>query len=169
MSNFFKNELKGVRAFAFDVDGVFTDGTIYLHPSGEMLRTANMRDGYALQLALSKNYPVAIISGGKSESLRARFQGLGVTDIYLGSRDKLSDFNDFCGKHSIAPVDLLYMGDDLPDYEVMKQAGIPCAPADAVPQIKDLAHYISPYKGGEGCVRDVVEQVLRAQNYWPYV
>ncbi len=169
MSKFFKNELKTVKAFAFDVDGVFTNGTIYLHPSGEMLRTANMRDGYAVQLALKMNFPVAIISGGKSESLRVRFQNLGVTDIYLGSLDKLNDFTDFYYKHSLSPEDILYMGDDIPDFDVMKKVGIPCAPADAVPQIKDLAKYISPFKGGDGCVRDVIEQVLRAQNYWPNV
>lgn len=128
-----------------------------------------MRDGYAVQLALKMNFPVAIISGGKSESLRVRFQNLGVTDIYLGSLDKLNDFTDFYYKHSLSPEDILYMGDDIPDFDVMKKVGIPCAPADAVPQIKDLAKYISPFKGGDGCVRDVIEQVLRAQNYWPNV
>jgi 3-deoxy-D-manno-octulosonate 8-phosphate phosphatase, YrbI family len=169
MSSFFKNELKGVKAFAFDVDGVFTNGTIYLHPSGEMLRTANMRDGYAVQLALKMNFPLAIISGGKSESLKMRFKSLGVTDIYLGSLDKQKDLLDFCTKNSLAYADILYMGDDLPDYDVMTLAGVPCTPADGVSQIKELAKYISPFKGGEGCVRDVIEQVLRAQNSWPHV
>ena len=169
MSKFFKDELKKVKAFAFDVDGVFTDGKVFLHPSGEMLRTSHMRDGYAVQLAIKMGFPVAIISGGKSETLRARFQGLGITDIYLGSLDKLNDFTDFYFKYSLKPEDILYMGDDLPDYEVLQKVGMACCPADAVAQIKGMVKYVSPFKGGEGCVRDVIEQVLRLQNHWPYV
>ena len=169
MSKFFKDELRHVKAFAFDVDGVFTDGKVFLHPSGELLRTAHMRDGYAVQLAIKKGFPVAIISGGKSDSLYARFKGLGVTDIYLGSLDKMADFTDFCFKYSIQPEDILYMGDDVPDYEVLQKVGMSCCPADAASQIKGIVKYISPFKGGEGCVRDVIEQVLRVQNYWPYV
>ena len=169
MSKFFKDELRHVKAFAFDVDGVFTDGRIFLHPSGEMLRTSHMRDGYAVQLAIKKGFPIAIISGGKSESLRARFQGLGITDVYLGSLDKMNDFSDFYFKYSLAPEDILYMGDDVPDYEVLQKAGMSCCPADASSQIKGIVKYISPFKGGEGCVRDVIEQVLRVQNHWPHV
>ncbi|SDB82008.1 KdsC family phosphatase [Williamwhitmania taraxaci] len=169
MSKFFKDELKKVKAFAFDVDGVFTDGKVFLHPSGEMLRTSHMRDGYAVQLAIKMGFPVAIISGGKSESLRARFQGLGITDIYLGSQDKMNDLLDFHSKHSLAPEDILYMGDDLPDYEVLQKVGMSCCPSDAVAQIKGIVKYVSPFKGGEGCVRDVIEQVLRLQNHWPHV
>lgn len=169
MSKFFKDELKHIKAFAFDVDGVFTDGKIFLHPSGEMLRTSHMRDGYAVQLAIKKGFPVAIISGGKSDSLHSRFKGLGVTDIYLGSLDKMSDFTDYCYKYSLKPEEILYMGDDLPDYDVLQKVGVSCCPSDAVSQIKGIVKYISPFKGGEGCVRDVIEQVLRVQNHWPYV
>jgi len=162
----FKELLSQVKAFAFDVDGVFTYGTIIIHPSGELLRTSNTRDGYAVHVAIERGFPVAIISGGKSEAVRQRFQGLGVTDIYLGVTDKIDALKDFRFKYGFELSDILFMGDDLPDYEVMQRIGIPTCPADAAPEIQQIAVYISPFSGGKGCVRDVIEQVLRVKGLW---
>ncbi|MBI5218606.1 MAG: HAD hydrolase family protein [Bacteroidia bacterium] len=164
MSNF-KEDLLNIRAFAFDVDGVFS-GNILLSSSGEQLRPMNMKDGYAVQLAVKKGYPVAIISGGACESIRKRFSGLGVKDIYIGSSDKMKDFEDFLGKNNLDFESILYMGDDLPDYFVMKKAGIATCPSDAAQEIKSISKYVSSIRGGDGCVRDVIEQVLRAQGKW---
>jgi 3-deoxy-D-manno-octulosonate 8-phosphate phosphatase (KDO 8-P phosphatase) len=165
MSNF-KEDLMKVKAFAFDVDGVLSSQVIPLHPNGEPMRTANIKDGFAIQLAVKLGYPVAIITGGKTEAVFKRYQSLGVPDIYMGSSDKIIDFEAWMKKQDLAPENVLYMGDDLPDYPVMRQAGIPVCPSDAVEEIKSLCKYISHFKGGEGCVRDVMEQVLRAQHNW---
>lgn len=161
----FKEKLVYVRAFAFDVDGVFS-GNIYLSSSGEQWRSMNIKDGYALQYAVKKGYPVAIITGGLCKGIQIRFEGLGVQDIYLGSSNKKEAFYDFLQKYQLQPSDVLYMGDDLPDYEVMKMAGVSVCPADAAVEIIEIADYVSHHKGGEGCVRDVIEQVLRAQGKW---
>jgi len=165
MTNF-KEELKKVKAFAFDVDGVLASPEVYLHPNGELMRSMNTKDGYALQHAVKRGYPIAIITGGKTDSVGDRFRGLGITDIYLGSSFKIDDFNDYLFKYDLQAEDVLYMGDDLPDYEVLKKTGVPCCPADAVEEIKSVAHYISPYAGGKGCARDVIEQVLRLHGRW---
>ena len=161
----FKEILPRVKAFAFDVDGVFS-GNIFITSSGEQLRSMNIKDGYAVQLAVKKGFPIAIITGGFSEAIRARFQGLGVTDIYMKSSCKMDDYNDFIAKYSLDPSNVMYMGDDIPDFEVMKKTGIPVCPADAAEEIKMISAYISHTKGGDGCVRDVIEQVLRVQNLW---
>lgn len=165
MANF-KEDLRNIKAFVFDVDGVFTDGQIYLDPSGEFVRSVNMKDGYAVAHALKQGYIIGIISGGSSESMRKRFQYLGITDIYLGSRDKKNDFEDFYFKYGLKPEEILYMGDDLPDYEVMQEVGLPTCPSDAAEEIKSISRYISTFPGGRGCVRDVIEQVLRLQGKW---
>jgi 3-deoxy-D-manno-octulosonate 8-phosphate phosphatase (KDO 8-P phosphatase) len=165
MANF-KEDLRKVKAFAFDIDGVFTDGKVFIHPSGEMLRVQNTRDGYAVQLAVKLGYPVAIISGGKGDSMIPRFRSLGVTDIYLGSHDKVDDFKDFCFKYGLNDDDLLFMGDDIPDLGVLTIVGMPTCPADAAPEVKAVSRYISDKSGGEGCVRDVIEQVLRLNGKW---
>lgn len=165
MTNF-KEALSKVKAFAFDVDGVLSSPLVYLHPGGELMRSMNTKDGYALQYAVTRGYPIAIITGGRTDSVAMRFKVLGITDIYLGSSLKLDDFHDFITKYAIGSEEVLYMGDDLPDYEVMKLAGIPCCPSDAVDEIKSVAQYISPYAGGQGCVRDVIEQVLRLHGRW---
>ncbi len=165
MSNF-KEELRKVKAFAFDVDGVLSSQTMPLHPTGEPMRTVNIKDGYAIQLAVKKEYPVAIITGGNTEAVRMRFESLGVTDIYLGSYIKIDNFNDFIYKYGLDPENVLYMGDDLPDYEVMRMVGFPTCPADAVTEIKQISKYISNLNGGDGCVRDIIEQVLRLHNKW---
>ena len=164
--NNFKEGLKDVKAFAFDVDGVLSKPEIYLHPSGELMRSMNTKDGYALQYAVKRGYPIAIITGGRSDNVAKRFRGLGITDIYLGASFKPDNFEDFLFKYSLEAREVLYMGDDLPDYHVMQLAGVPCCPADAVDEIKVVAHYISPRRGGEGCVRDVIEQVLRLHGRW---
>ena len=162
----FKEDLKHVKAFIFDVDGVFTNSNVYLHPNGELMRSMNIKDGYAVQYAVRKGYPVAIISGGSSESVRTRFVNLGVTDIYLKYSDKKLAFDDFLAKYDIKPKEILYMGDDIPDYEVMKQVGFPTCPSNAVEEIKSISVYISDRTGGDGCVRDVIEQVLKLQGKW---
>lgn len=130
------------------------------------MRTANIKDGYALQLAVKLGYPVAIITGGNTESVHKRYTNLGVPDVYMGASHKINEFNDWIAKYDLKPENILYMGDDLPDYPVMKEVGVPVCPSDAVEEIKSLCKYISYAKGGEGCVRDVMEQVLRAQGKW---
>ena len=162
----FKEDLSRVEAFAFDVDGVFSDGSLLLSPDGELIRTMNIKDGFAVQLAVRKGYPVAIITGGNSEPVRKRFNLLGVHDVYLKSSRKIDDFNEFCSKYKLDPANVLFMGDDMPDYPVMEKAGFPTCPHDAVHEIKKLARYVSDRRGGDGCVRDVIEQVLRAQGRW---
>lgn len=162
----FKEDLRKVKAFVFDVDGVFASSKVILHPNGDMMRTMNIKDGFACFYLLKKGYPVAIITGGNSESVRIRFQRLGIQDVFLGSSDKLKDFESFIGKYNIDPDTVLYMGDDLPDYPVMKRVGIPTCPADAVEEIKAISRYISDKNGGEGCVRDIIEQVLRLNGKW---
>lgn len=162
----FKEELKNVKAFTFDVDGVFSSASVLLHPSGEMLRTSNIKDGYAVFHAIKMGYPIAIITGGDSELVKDRFSKLGVKHIYLRSKDKLVDFADFLKKENIKAEEVLYMGDDIPDYPVLKKVGIPTCPEDAAVEVKAIVKYISHRKGGEGCVRDVIEQVLRSQGKW---
>jgi 3-deoxy-D-manno-octulosonate 8-phosphate phosphatase (KDO 8-P phosphatase) len=165
MASNFKELLNNVKAFAFDVDGVFSHNVL-LHPSGELMRFMNIKDGFAVQYAIKKGYPIAIITGGNSESVLTRFKNLGINDIYLKSNNKILDFNDFLLRNQLNPEDVLYMGDDLPDYEIMRKTGVPTCPADAVPEIKEIAAYISHKTAGEGCVRDVIEQVLRVQDKW---
>jgi 3-deoxy-D-manno-octulosonate 8-phosphate phosphatase (KDO 8-P phosphatase) len=165
MANF-KEDLVRVKAFVFDIDGVLSQQTITLNSFGLPNRTVNLRDGYAMQLAVKKGYRIGIISGSSSKEYQKRLRRLGINDIYLNSRSKLSHFNSFLNKHDLNKSDVLFMGDDIPDFEVMKEAGIPVCPSDADSEIKKLASYISDKKGGAGCVRDVIEQVLRLHNSW---
>ena len=165
MTNF-KEDLIRVKAFVFDIDGVLSLQTISLNGRGIPRRTVNLRDGYAIHLAVRKGYRVGIISGSNAKDYIKRLKSLGVTDVYLNSRVKTEHFNDFCSKYDIKPSDVMFMGDDIPDYGVMKIAGVPVCPADAASEIKNVASYISDRKGGEGCVRDVIEQVLRLHNKW---
>jgi 3-deoxy-D-manno-octulosonate 8-phosphate phosphatase (KDO 8-P phosphatase) len=165
MANF-KEDLARVKAFIFDIDGVLSLQTISLNSFGVPKRTVNLRDGYALQLAMKKGYHIGIISGSSSKDYQKRLKRLGVCDIYLKSRNKLDDFKGFLKKHDLHKSDVLFMGDDIPDFEVMKEAGIPVCPSDADSEIKQISSYISDKKGGEGCARDVIEQVLRLHNKW---
>jgi 3-deoxy-D-manno-octulosonate 8-phosphate phosphatase (KDO 8-P phosphatase) len=165
MTNF-KEDLRKVNAFIFDVDGVFSGSKVLLNSDGQLLRTMNIKDGYAVFYLMRKGYPVAIISGGDSEAVRTRFEKLGINDIYLRSNDKLKDFQHFTEKYDLNPESVLYMGDDLPDYPVMEKVGFPVCPSDAVEEIKSISRYISDRPGGDGCVRDVIEQVLRLNGKW---
>jgi 3-deoxy-D-manno-octulosonate 8-phosphate phosphatase (KDO 8-P phosphatase) len=165
MSNF-KEDLMKVKAFAFDVDGVLSSQIIPLHPSGEPMRTANIKDGFVMQLAVKLGYRIAIITGGNTEAVRKRYLNLGIEDVYTGVSEKLPVFERWLDKRGLKADEVLYMGDDMPDYPVMEKTGIPVCPKDAVEEIKGLCKYISDKNGGEGCVRDVMEQVLRAHGKW---
>jgi len=162
----YKQLLHKVTTFVFDYDGVLTDGTILIDKDGDLLRTANVRDGFAIRQAVKKGYRVAIISGGRTESVRKRFSVLEVHDVFLGVGDKLRVFEDYLKDKGLQAEEVLFMGDDIPDYEVMQVAGVPCCPADAAEEIKSVSVYISQYPGGRGCARDVIEQVMRVQNKW---
>lgn len=164
--NNYKENLAGVKAFVFDIDGVMSLQTISLNMFGIPNRTVNLRDGYALQLAVKKGYRVAIISGSNAKDYLKRLKSLGITDVYLNSRSKLEHFRDFLKKYGFRESEVLFMGDDIPDFNVMRVAGVPVCPADADSEIKQVAVYISDKKGGEGCVRDVIEQVLRLHDKW---
>lgn len=159
-------DLTKIKSFIFDVDGVLSRQTITLSPEGEPLRTANIRDGYALHLAVKNNYGVAIITGGNTQAVRTRYEALGITDIYMKSSIKMNDFKRYLAKSGHRPEEIAYVGDDIPDYEVMRCVGLPIAPADAAPEIKAISRYISPRIGGEGVARDVIEQVLKVQGCW---
>lgn len=161
----FKERLKDIKAFVFDVDGVFSEN-IVLHTNGDLMRYMNVKDGFAVKTAVDKGFIVAIITGGNSDSVTSRFNGLGVTDIYVKSHDKIEDYKDFYMKYGLKPEQILYMGDDIPDYEPMKVSGLATCPADAVEEILNISHYVSDKEGGKGCVRDVIEQVMRAQSVW---
>lgn len=165
MTNF-KENLKNVKAFVFDIDGVLSLQTINLNVFGIPKRTVNLRDGYALQLAVKKGYPIGIISGSNSRDYLKRLKTLGINDIFLNSKIKLEHYKLFKEKFRLEDSEIMFMGDDIPDLEVMRVAGVPVCPADADSEIKQVASYISDKKGGEGCVRDVVEQVLRLHNKW---
>lgn len=165
MTNY-KQLLKNVKTFIFDVDGVMTNGIVYLGAGGELIRNMNVKDGYALQLAVRKGYRIIIISGGNSEAVRKRFELLGVKEIFLGVSRKITVFENIISKYNINPDEILYMGDDIPDYEVMSKVGVPACPSDAVEEIKSVSKYISSFGGGEGCVRDVLEQVMKVQDTW---
>jgi 3-deoxy-D-manno-octulosonate 8-phosphate phosphatase (KDO 8-P phosphatase) len=165
MTNF-KEELQNVKAFVFDIDGVLSTQTIALSLWGIPLRTVNLRDGYALQLAVKKGYHVGVISGANSKEYIKRLKTLGVNDIYLNSRTKKESITELVRKWNIDFRQVLYMGDDIPDFEVMKMVGLPACPSDADSEIKQVSVYISDKRGGEGCVRDVIEQTLRLHNNW---
>ena len=159
-------DLKKIRAIAFDVDGVLSNHTITLHPAGEPMRTVNTKDGYAIQYAVKSGLNIAIITGARTESIKIRYSKLGVKDIYIAAGVKVEIFEDWINKYNLKEDEIIYMGDDIPDYEVMKRVGCPCCPADAVPVIKEISRYVSTYKGGDGCARDVIEQVMKAQGIW---
>ncbi|MBS1637944.1 MAG: HAD hydrolase family protein [Bacteroidetes bacterium] len=162
----FKQKLTRIKTLMFDIDGVLTNGQVLMMENGEVVRNMNSKDGFALQHAAKKGYNIVIISGGRSEAVKAALLRLGASEVFLSQSDKLACYKDYIYTHQIQDDEVLYMGDDLPDYEVMSRAGIACCPADAAPEIKDICIYISGRKGGEGCVRDVVEQVLRSQGNW---
>lgn len=165
MSNF-KTKLHKIKAFAFDVDGVFTDGTVIATGTGDLLRSHNAKDGFALRSAILMGYKVAIITGGTSQSIVKRFAPIGVEDIILGAKNKIGYFNNFLEKYNLKPEEVLFMGDDIPDIETLRNAGISTCPSDAVNEVKEVCEYISIFPGGKGCVRDVIEQVMKIQGKW---
>ena len=166
MEKSYKELLPQISTLIFDVDGVLTNGMVTVFPNGELVRHMNIKDGYALKTAVDAGLHVCIISGGNNEGVRTRLQGLGIKDIYLGAHDKIKQYNEIVEKYNLKTKNVLYMGDDIPDYPVMKLVGLACCPNDAAPEIQEISHYISYKKGGEGCARDIIEQVLRVQGKW---
>lgn len=166
MKKNYKEYLKDITTFIFDVDGVFTDGSVVITSSGEMLRTMNVKDGYALKTALMKGYNVCIISGGNNEGVRKRLKDLGVTDIYLGAHHKQEPLEEYLDIYDIKSENALYMGDDLPDIPPMQMVQLATCPQNAVPEVKSVCDYVSHKNGGEGCVRDIIEQVLKVRGDW---
>ena len=165
MTNY-KEDLSGITTFIFDYDGVLTNGVVLITNSGDQLRTGHVKDGYALQLAIKSGYRVAVISGGYSESMRHRCNALQLTDVFLGVENKIRVFEDYIQRIGVSPEEVLYMGDDIPDYQVMLRVGMPVCLADAAEEIRKISRYISHFNGGEGCVRDIIEQVMKIQGKW---
>lgn len=159
-------DLNKIKTFIFDIDGVLSPNSIPLSADGEPMRMVNIKDGYAINLAIKYGYGVAIITGADTENIRIRFSRLGVEHIYMKSKIKIKDLNDYMQKTGYQPEEILYAGDDIPDYEVMKTVGLAVAPADAAPEIRAIANYISHNKGGDGIARDVIEQVMKTQGNW---
>ncbi|MBT8394813.1 MAG: HAD hydrolase family protein [Flavobacteriaceae bacterium] len=166
MGKNYKEYLSNITTFIFDVDGVLASDQLLVTSSGELLRSMHSKDGMAIKIAIKKGFNVAIISGGTNEGVRKRLEGLDVKDIYLGISDKIETYKKYVDLKNLDPENVLYMGDDLSDYELMQVIGLPCAPQDAIPEIKAISKYVSHKKGGKGCARDVIEQVLKVQGKW---
>jgi len=166
MSKSYKEIMNNITTFIFDVDGVLTDGTVHVTPTGEMLREMHIRDGFAMKAAVESGYNVCIISGGSNEGIRIRLRNLGITDIYLACSDKVETFKEYIDVYKIKAEEVLYMGDDIPDFHVMQLVGLSTCPQDAAPEIKSISNYISHINGGKGAVRDVIEQVMKVQEKW---
>jgi len=164
----YKSQLKNIKSIVLDVDGVLTDGSIVLMENGDMVRTMNIKDGFAIQHAVKSGILVCVITGARSEAVKARLKYLGVQDVYIGAFNKIEVFEDYLASYSIDKSEVLYMGDDMPDYEIMKIVGLAACPKDAVNEIRELCKYVSSFDGGKGCVRDIVVQVLKAQGKWNF-
>jgi len=162
----FKQKLTRIKTILLDIDGVLTNGQVFLMENGEFVRNMNSKDGYALQLAVKKGYRIAIISGGNSQPVKKALENLGISDVFLSQHDKLQCYKDYINELDLKEEGILYMGDDLPDYEVMQRVGIATCPFNAANEIKGICMYISNRNGGEGCVRDIIEQVMRSQGTW---
>lgn len=158
--------LKKIKAVLLDVDGVLSHSTVNMNEEGEPLRTLNIKDGYAIRLACRLGLKIGIITGGQGESVRKRYAYLGVQDIYMNCSHKIETYEVYKDKYKLTDSEIIYMGDDIPDYEIMSRVGCACAPQDAAADIRAISLYVSDRKGGEGCVRDVIEQVLCAQKLW---
>ena len=166
MGKSYKEVMNEITTFIFDVDGVLTDSSVHVTENGEMLRIMNIRDGFAMKAAIESGYHVCIISGGNNEGVRIRLRNLGITDIHLASPNKVATFKEYTELYSIKPEQVLYMGDDIPDFHVMQLVGLPTCPQDAVAEIKAISKYISHKNGGKGAVREVVEQVMKVHGKW---
>lgn len=159
-------DLTTIRAVIFDVDGVLSLSTIQMSPAGMPVRTVNIKDGYAIQLAIKMGLKLAIISGGTDPSIEERYRKLGMTDIFMSCSTKIQVLNQYLADNNLTADEVIYVGDDIPDYEIMQIVGCPCCPADACSDIKEISTYVSPYEGGRGCARDIIEQILRAKGLW---
>lgn len=166
MKKNYKELLSNINTFVFDVDGVFTDGSVLITTDGEMLRKMNVKDGYAVKTAIQKGYNVCVISGGTNAGVKERLKGLGVTDIYLGAHHKEEPLDEYLDVYNIDAENVLYMGDDLPDIPPMKRVALATAPQNAVAEVKAISDYVSHKNGGDGCVRDIIEQVLKVRGDW---
>ena len=162
----YKEKLNKIRAFILDFDGVLSNGMVYVTADGEQVRATNVKDGYALHYALKKGYKVVVISGGYAESMKLRFRDFHGMEFFLHVSDKIKVFNEYLANNDLKPEEVLVMGDDIPDYPMMKLAGVKCCPANAAHEIQELADYISIRNGGDGAVRDVIEQTMRLQGTW---
>ena len=157
---------KNVNTFIFDYDGVMTDGTVYMDSNGDPLRTSNVKDGYALQLASKLGYHLAVISGAVVTNITRRLNMLGVQDVFTGIPDKVVKLDEYMKQYGLKPEQIVYVGDDIPDLRVMRQVGVAACPADAAPEIQQICHYVSERTGGKGCVRDIIEKTLKVQGKW---
>lgn len=162
----YKQLLHDITTFVLDVDGVLTDGRLFISESGELLRTMNAKDGYAIKAALVQGYRICIITGGRNPGVKSRLEGLGVKDVFMNAHDKKEVLNDYMAKHKLQAKQVLYMGDDMPDVHAVTMAGLGACPQDAIPEIKVVSNYISHRNGGDGCARDVIEQVMKVHGKW---
>lgn len=159
-------DLRKIKAVIFDIDGVLSASTVFMNNNGQPIRTINIKDGYAIQLAQKMGIRIAIMTGGRNEDIKLRYEYLGVEDIYLKCSIKIKTYEEFIAKYGLDDSEIIYVGDDIPDYEIMKRVGCPCCPSDACPEIKSISLYISNLNGGYGCGRDILEQVMKAQGKW---
>lgn len=164
--NEYEEILKNVTTFIFDYDGVMTDGTVYMDSNGDPLRTSNVKDGYAIQLASKLGYHLAVISGAVVTNITKRLNMLGVHDVYIGIPDKVVKLEEYMALYGLKPEQIVYVGDDIPDIPVMRRVGVAACPADAAPEIRQICHFVSDHPGGKGCVRDIIEQTLKVQGKW---
>lgn len=158
--------LNKIKAVFFDVDGVLSCETITQHPNGEPMRTVNIKDGYAMQHAVKCGLLLAIITGGKTEAIAKRYHGLGIEEVHTGVKVKITVYNELKDKYGLSDEEIAFVGDDIPDYEVLTTCGLPCCPSDAAPEIKSACVYISHKEGGKGCARDILEQILKTKKLW---
>lgn len=166
MEKSYKQELNNITTVILDVDGVLTNGFVTITTDGQLLRQMNIKDGYAMKTAVDNGLRICIISGGKNEGVKSRLQNLGIQDVYLGIHDKIEKYQEIKDGYQLNDSEIAYMGDDIPDYPIMNLVGLPCCPGDAAPEIRSISKYISPKNGGEGCVRDILEQILKVQGKW---
>ncbi|WP_438969024.1 KdsC family phosphatase [Nonlabens sp.] len=166
MAKSYKELLHDITTFILDVDGVLTDGRLLISESGELLRTMNAKDGYAMKTALNNGYNVCIITGGTNEGVKTRLVGLGIEDVFLNASDKMIQMHEYVAKHNLKPENIVYMGDDMPDVPALEFASVACCPQDAIPEVKAVSQYISHKNGGDGCVRDIIEQVMKVHGKW---
>ena len=157
---------RSIKTFVFDMDGVLTDGSLLISTDTEYLRTMDIKDGYAMHVAANNNYRMVVISGSISKPAIKRLKHVGVKDVFMGVEDKKELLQKYIAEHKLDPEEVLYMGDDIPDYRCMKIVGVSCCPADAAVELKQIVKYISPFNGGHGCVRDVIEKVLKLNGKW---